>query len=59
MVIYDHRIGIGHTIDFRTTYSSNFTIGVPGFLAGLFFAHVKYGILPWKTLVEPSIYMAK
>jgi len=59
MVIYDHRTGVGHTIDFRSQYSSNFTIGVPGFLAGLFYTHLKYGILPWKTLVEPSINLAK
>lgn len=59
MMIYDHRTGIGNTIDFRATYSSNLTIGVPGFLAGLFHAHVRYGILPWKTLVEPSINLAK
>jgi gamma-glutamyltranspeptidase / glutathione hydrolase len=59
MVIYDHRTGIGNTIDFRATHSSHNIIGVPGFLAGLFYAHAKYGILPWKTLVEPSINLAK
>lgn len=59
MVVYDHRTGIGNTIDFRATHSSHNIIGVPGFLAGLFYANVKYGILPWKTLVEPSINLAK
>lgn len=59
MLIYDHRTGIGKTIDFRATKSSNESIGVPGFLAGLFYAHLKYGILPWKTLVKPSINLAK
>lgn len=59
MLIYDHRTGIGNTIDFGATYSLNSTIGVPGFLVGLFHANVKYGILPWKTLVEPSINLAK
>lgn len=59
MIIYDHRTGIGETIDFRVTRSSNSKIGVPGFLAGLFFAHAKFGTLPWKTLVEPSINSAK
>ncbi|XP_027850177.2 glutathione hydrolase 7-like isoform X1 [Aphis gossypii] len=59
MVVYDHRTGIGNTIDFRATPSSHNITGVPGFLAGLFYANVKYGILPWKTLVEPSINLAK
>jgi len=59
MVIYDHRTGIGKTIDFRVTRSLDSHIGVPGFLAGLFYAHVNFGILPWKTLVEPSINLAK
>ncbi|CAI6349832.1 unnamed protein product [Macrosiphum euphorbiae] len=59
MVVYDHRTGIGNTIDFRATHSSHNIIGVPGFIAGLFYANVKYGILPWKTLVEPSINLAK
>lgn len=47
------------TIDFRATHSKHVSVGVPGFLAGLFYAHVKYGVLPWKTLVEPSINVAK
>lgn len=59
MIIYDHRTGIGNTIDFRATYSANCSIGIPGFVAGLFSAHVKYGILPWKTLIVPSINLAK
>lgn len=59
MVIYDHRTGIGKTIDFRVVNSSNSKTGIPGFLAGLFYAHVKFGTLPWKTLVEPSINLAK
>lgn len=59
MTIYDHRTGVGSIIDFRATHSTNFTIGIPGFVAGLFIAHEKYGILPWKTLIEPSIYLAK
>lgn len=59
MIIYDHRTGIGKTIDFGATYSSSLSIGVPGFLFGLFYASVNYGILPWKTLVEPSINLAK
>uniref|UniRef100_A0A2S2QRL0 Gamma-glutamyltransferase 7 n=1 Tax=Sipha flava TaxID=143950 RepID=A0A2S2QRL0_9HEMI len=59
MIIYDHRTGIGKTIDFGAAYSLNSSIGVPGFLIGLYYANMKYGILPWKTLVEPSINLAK
>ncbi|VVC40656.1 Gamma-glutamyltranspeptidase,Nucleophile aminohydrolases, N-terminal [Cinara cedri] len=59
MTIYDHRTGVGNIIDFRATYSSHFSIGIPGFVAGLFYSHEKYGLLPWKTLVEPSITLAK
>lgn len=59
MIIYDHRIAEGKVIDFGATLSTHLNIGVPGFLAGLFYAHEKYGILPWKKLVEPSINLAK
>lgn len=59
MVIYDHRTGIGNTIDFRATHSTSSSIGVPGFLAGLSLASSKYGVLPWKTLVKPSINLAQ
>ncbi|CAN5442573.1 gamma-glutamyltransferase [soil metagenome] len=32
--------------------------GTPGTVAGLFYAHKKYGKLPWKKLVEPAIQLA-
>jgi gamma-glutamyltranspeptidase/glutathione hydrolase len=35
------------------------TVGVPGTVAGLYMAHQKYGKLPWKDLVQPSIDLAK
>lgn len=35
------------------------SVGVPGTVAGLFFAHKKYGKLPWKTLVQPAIDLAE
>jgi len=31
------------------------SVGVPGTVAGLYLAHQKYGSLPWKALVQPSI----
>ena len=35
------------------------TVGVPGTVAGLYMAHQKYGKLPWKEIVQPSIDLAK
>ena len=34
-------------------------VGVPGFLAGLWSLHKKYGNLPWRRLVTPAIQLAK
>ena len=34
-------------------------IGIPGEVKGLYYASRKYGRLPWKYLVEPSIYLAR
>ncbi|MCO4822514.1 MAG: gamma-glutamyltransferase [Flavobacteriaceae bacterium] len=33
--------------------------GVPGTVAGLYLAHQKYGVLPWKDLVQPAIDLAE
>jgi gamma-glutamyltranspeptidase/glutathione hydrolase len=33
--------------------------GIPGAVAGLWAAHQKFGVLPWKTLVEPAIALAR
>ena len=35
------------------------SVGVPGTVAGLYMAHQKYGGLPWKELVQPSIDLAE
>ena len=34
-------------------------IGVPGTVAGLYEAHQKFGKLPWKTVVQPAIDLAR
>lgn len=35
------------------------SVGVPGTVAGLYMAHSKYGLLPWKKLVQPAVALAK
>jgi len=35
------------------------TVGVPGTVAGLYLAHQKYGKLPWKEVVQPSVDLAE
>ena len=33
-------------------------VGVPGTVAGLFLAHKRHGVLPWKQLVQPACQLA-
>ncbi len=35
------------------------SVGVPGTVAGLYLAHKKYGGMPWKELVQPSVDLAE
>lgn len=35
------------------------SVGVPGTVAGLYLAHQKHGVLPWKDLVQPAVDLAK
>lgn len=35
------------------------SVGIPGELRGLFEAHQRYGKLPWKTLVKPSVALSR
>lgn len=41
------------------SYLGHKASGVPGTVAGFYSAHQKYGKLPWKTLVEPSVKLAR
>lgn len=72
MMIYNHRKHkMVDILDFRemspNSYADNkfdtsivgLTIGVPGFLKGLWEAHEKYGKLPWRDLIVPSVALAR
>ncbi|CAI9100491.1 OLC1v1037606C1 [Oldenlandia corymbosa var. corymbosa] len=45
--------------DGQSKYDGPLSMGVPGELAGLHEAWLKYGRLPWKSLFEPAIKLAK
>ncbi|MBA0722706.1 hypothetical protein Golax_003359 [Gossypium laxum] len=45
--------------DMRTKYLGPLSMGVPGEIAGLHEAWLRYGRLDWKTLFEPAIKLAK
>jgi len=48
----------GNVIPNKSTLGA-MAVGVPGTVAGLYLAHKKYGVLPWKELVQPSIDLAE
>ena len=33
--------------------------GIPGTVAGMAYAHLKFGVRPWKTLVQPAVELAR
>lgn len=35
------------------------SVGVPGFVQGVYALHQKYGSMPWKDLIEPAIRLAR
>ena len=39
-------------------HRSHLSVGVPGTVAGFSLAQKKYGVLPWKQLVEPAVKLA-
>ena len=46
-------------VDSSRSKFSHLASGVPGTVAGLFYAHEKYGRLPWKRLLQPAIRQAR
>lgn len=42
-----------------SNHNSLRSVGVPGTVAGLYMAHLKYGKLPWSTLVQPAVDLAQ
>lgn len=45
--------------DLDAKYTGALSMGVPGEIAGLYKAWSRYGRLPWKTLFDPAIRLAK
>jgi gamma-glutamyltranspeptidase/glutathione hydrolase len=43
----------------NTSINGYLAVGTPGTVAGMYEVHRRYGKLPWKTVVEPSIKLAK
>jgi len=52
-------LGVDGKIKNNSNHEGLLSVGVPGTVAGLFLAHEKYGKLPWKDLVQPSVDLAK
>src|SRR5438270_5037246 len=42
-----------------SSVTGQLSVGVPGSVAGLFEAHRRFGLLPWKELVEPAVRLAR
>ncbi len=48
----------GNYID-ELNHEGSLSVGVPGTVAGMYYAHQKYGSLTWAELVEPAVKLAK
>ena len=55
----DMFLGPGGEVDKRKAFFSHLSAGVPGTVAGLLYAHEKYGTLPLETLLSPAITLAE
>ena len=55
----DMYLDVNGDVDPERSKFSHLASGVPGTVAGLYFAHQKYGRLPWKRLLEPAIRQAR
>ncbi len=49
----------GEPLPFRDAVRSGLSVGVPGTIAMLKFAHERHGVLPWEDLFEPAITLAE
>ena len=48
-----------YTDDVQKSITGGLASGIPGEIRGLQYVHEKYGSLPWKTLVEPAVNVAR
>ena len=46
-------------IDKQKERFSHLSAGVPGTVAGMWYAHSQYGVLPWAEVLAPAIYLAE
>ena len=46
-------------VDRKLALESYLSSGVPGTVYGLYIAHQKFGLLPWKELIKPAISLAE
>lgn len=49
----------GKPLSFAQSVNNGRAVGVPGLLRGLEMAHQAHGVLPWSTLFQPAIHLAR
>ena len=71
LMFYEAKSGSVWTLDFLSTAPAGVkpdmagtrlgvrAVGAPGLLAGLDVLHRKFGVKPWKTLVQPSVVLSR
>jgi len=50
---------MGDSFKWVTLIIGALSVGVPGEVKGLYEVHKKYGTIPWKDLLQPSINLAE